>query len=907
MTINAFIRNIKYIIDKQIVESGSENSEDAFKKISNQIIHDFTDQENKDEDLKSIILDIRNEVDISQFISKSTIESRTDRDPIDVDLNSLEFCAQFELRIVSLALIYDSSNNHRNYDRIFDSYLQLDTQNALGIKDQMLVSIAGSHFLICSRNIKLSANFSSSIDAKFEVNQISVYDYNLVNHKLPVLNDGKDNSKSKDAEVLLKESISNAKLKRSFISRLSKRSIYKSNIKSNSKIINASISSSANDIFYDTNDNDDELSFKSFAENIFPNKQDEVESSIAESQFIDAHDTDDIWFINPLIQHFSIIPIFTMNTFKSISKSVVPNNESKIMTSSTFNTHDIKTSISNSIKQIYNRKFQFTHQLIDKENFDWFLDSNSSSDDEEKPVKLDCSSDSINSLNPELTGVENAIQVNFIVNKSFPRQDRPTMYLIDIEIETQNIFIELVPTSIVGISNIISPFEYFYYSAIDTNLKNYSQFISDTYSIPILPPKVEVVQNKKSNIIIGDIKLSKIPYLGWLIYFINPETKYFQEVYRNHIGEYMSQNHFLCESDYIIYSAASNQEYSYSYDMIQKQLHICGHKELSQSQRLLYKLSAYWEIFDIEAYIEPNTNEISVDLGSTQISIVNDTKKEPIAKFDKVIIDNLLVAELQRKEDQSEKININTDQTYFYSDPSRRINEACSDEEDDTENTQREDFKLIFGKNWQSEHQHNSNHAKPKKNYFHIDFSRQAKICCTHSDLNNLTSLMNVAMDSLNSIKAIFYVARSWTMEISGNTKHISNIESSWKDSTVSYPEDIDDYLEQISSSNCEELDRAHYKSSMKVDLTINQLYFSLVDEIEHYNEFEVQPTKDLEETKQEFNPFVTTFEERKEPEKTKDNLVVNHKFSSYKLALISILAEGFRFKFNIHEDIETK
>ena len=283
LTINSIIKNINHVIDKKIQDPECESAEVQIKKISKQIIRDFTEQESKDEDIKTIISEIRGEIDVNDLISDTMTESEANFDTQSIDSNILEFSVQFELKMLSIAWIYDHSNTHRGYDRIFDAYFQIDNQNPCGMKEQSLIGIAGNHFLLWVKGMKALLNLSNNIDVSFIVTQISLYDYILHNWRLPSQKDGKDSWKNKDGETSIRESIiERSKFRKSFMSRLSKRSISKSTLKS--KMINTSIRSSTGDIFYDTNDevneNDDGLSFKSCINSEFQNKQYEVESSI---------------------------------------------------------------------------------------------------------------------------------------------------------------------------------------------------------------------------------------------------------------------------------------------------------------------------------------------------------------------------------------------------------------------------------------------------------------------------------------------------------------------------------------------------------------------------------------------------------------------------------------------------
>ena len=368
----------------------------------------------------------------------------------------------------------------------------------------------------------------------------------------------------------------------------------------------------------------------------------------------------------------------------------------------------------------------------------------------------------------------------------------------------------------------------------------------------------------------------------------------------------MSQNHFINEEDHIIYEPAFSNQQSYAYDMIQKQILIRGNKEQNVCERLLDKLSVLIEIQDFEVYFEPNAKEIEIELRSTTVSLINDILKESIVKIDKVVIDNFQSTDVKQKETTETNLNLDANKTYFYSDYWGKIQEVDSDEENDFEKTNLDELNLIFGKKKSVDHQHDMTHIKAKKNYFHIDFAEKIKIWVTQNHLLNLTSLIDNAMNQVNSIKTIFYAANSWTMDISGN------LELSSKDllmgSTSSTPEDIDDYLEQISSSNCEELDKSQYKSTFKLDITIKMLQFDLVDAENYYEE---SITYSIWEQKEEFNPFLSTFDVKDSPNKSKrietskQNISTDFNKENTKLALLSFLAEDLWVKINILDDLE--
>jgi len=209
--------------------------------------------------------------------------------------------------------------------------------------------------------------------------------------------------------------------------------------------------------------------------------------------------------------------------------------------------------------------FQLSHHLIDKHLLETAPDSDSGSEEEKR---LDDSQDSSRSENIQKNAEpENAIEIKLTISKSQAKPRKPIKYLVDIDIETENIFIEVVPTSIVGICNFLNPFEYLYHSSIDLALPNFKQFITNSYRHQPVLSAVKVSKKPSGDVIIGDIKITRIGYISCHMFLMSPEMPYFHNVYQGRVGEYVLQNHFITENEFIRPTGWGEFTASYAQDM----------------------------------------------------------------------------------------------------------------------------------------------------------------------------------------------------------------------------------------------------------------------------------------------------------------------------------------------------
>ena len=183
----------------------------------------------------------------------------------------------------------------------------------------------------------------------------------------------------------------------------------------------------------------DSQSFKSFNMNM-DNPEGSVVSSIHESQFGDALDETDYWKLNHDHQHFSLIPILTINSFKSIGKSIKSRYDSMKLSSSVISSREGKgnQALLDSDDNQEETNFHLPHHYIDSENL---LFESEDESDEEQEVRLG----GIKPSTRRETEIQNSIEVTVDIQKHRLKKRNKNVSLVDVNIRTQNIFVELTP------------------------------------------------------------------------------------------------------------------------------------------------------------------------------------------------------------------------------------------------------------------------------------------------------------------------------------------------------------------------------------------------------------------------------------------------------------------------------
>lgn len=119
-TLNAFVKTINCICAKE-VEKSEEKVENPIDELTQSIIKDFVEDNpnNKDEDLKKTIKEIRSGLDLDNLIQS------TDSRGNFVPTSSIVFDFQFHLKMMSAIVIHDWNNSNRLYKRSFDGYSRI--------------------------------------------------------------------------------------------------------------------------------------------------------------------------------------------------------------------------------------------------------------------------------------------------------------------------------------------------------------------------------------------------------------------------------------------------------------------------------------------------------------------------------------------------------------------------------------------------------------------------------------------------------------------------------------------------------------------------------------------------------------------------------------------------------------
>lgn len=161
------------------------------------------------------------------------------------------------------------------------------------------------------------------------------------------------------------------------------------------------------------------------------------------------------------------------------------------------------------------------------------------------------------------------------------------------------------------------------------------------------------------------------------------------------------------------------------------------------------------------------------------LSLVDGIHKEPISKFQEVIINNVPNFENDTEQHEPEEEVKNGGATpskgpkssfitpvpqkqYFKSNQCFVINEEDSEEYEDNITNKIEELNVIFEKKKSTGLSlDKSSNRKHKKNYLHIDFSGGVYFGLTHTNLLTVNEITESIMDHVMGIKSIFYTANT--------------------------------------------------------------------------------------------------------------------------------------------------
>lgn len=394
-TLNAFLKTTSFICSKE-AKIDTEEIQNPIESLSQSIIKDLTEENPQNSDIKSTIEEIRKGLDLDSLVSS------TDSHGMFTSKHLISFDFEVDLKLVCISLIHDWSNSNRLYDRTFDGYFRIGKDQQCGFKQQQDVSIPGSHFLFELQELRVQGGYSQNISVNVSVKDLALYNYVLNEWKLPTEKEVKAGLKGIcNLNQKLESTMTEKELKRKTeISKIQKTAIKRTTIRGQQKKQMPNLGASVGHIdddesvymsTYDKNeDNDDNESFKSFVDNRQSVTRSEMSSMIHESQFMDAIDDPDVWFMNKQSQHFSLIPLLTMKSFEDIKKSKPGYNDNKAMFSSMASQDDLKKSLMASTGVVAtspNFNFQLSHHLIDDNLLKGNNDSSSdSASEEERPL-----------------------------------------------------------------------------------------------------------------------------------------------------------------------------------------------------------------------------------------------------------------------------------------------------------------------------------------------------------------------------------------------------------------------------------------------------------------------------------------------------------------------------------------
>jgi hypothetical protein len=907
-TLGSFIRLLDQVWGLPWKEEASEN---VIEQISSQIKEDF--KTNAENEMHLIVEEIRNGVDINELIS--SVDSRDSTTRGD---NSVMIDFGFNLKIMAATVIHSWTNASRWTDRIFDAYHNTCNSNPWGIRKHTDIWTPASHFLFEMKNLYINGGYSKNARLNINVKELALFDYILSDWRLPTSKELKTGAKTMGAHQIGFNTMTEKDLKRrSVINRIWKSTMKRSTIrgyKQSNAVLNKSVrvkneagEESENITVKDEND-DDSMSFKSFAMDLEHEAHSNMSSTINESEFMDANDDDDeIWFLNPYTQHFSTIPILTIKSLQTICKSTAKKDETKTLFTSISSRKELEKSLSKSwvdSTATHQRiHFQLSHHLISQNVLDWNEVSESESEEE---IKIESSENSHESfdLSSELT---NAIEIKFYFTKHDLKNSNKKVFLMDIDFRTQSIFLELTPCSTIHVWSMLNPFEYFYNSSVDFSQPIFKEFIHRSYLLPKSETKPSEDTNKKNSLIVGDIKISQIPYISCLFFFYKNESEHLRNLYQEHIGNYVDQNHFITKDEYIDDKGQLLENKSYAYDMLLKYLEITDNLPKTPQFTLYNKLSLFIEFHRIQFYLEPNINEIELKIGQTMLSLIKNIEKHPIAKFDNATIDNIPTESAAESfSDKEGSFSPSKDYKNLLSKFSveNKGYFTISEEEEGVINNAIEDkiseLNIIFEKKKSSHSPNGFINKGGKKNYIHFDFSQGIYFGMNYSQIQQITELSESALNHLFQIKTLFYVANSCMRDITQDESIQERKDTEDENyDAVDDPIDIDDLIDNLEPiENVQKsLSTIPHKSLFKLDITCPIIQLDLIDESGKNVEGQVFSIYKEEP----LNPFESNYQVLKNSCNKESDI---SDFSDTRLCLLSFIIESVSFKLNMLEQI---
>ena len=138
-----------------------------------------------------------------------------------------------------------------------------------------------------------------------------------------------------------------------------------------------------------------------------------------------------------------------MNSFKDISRSVQKQYDKVLMYSSIKSSEKLDkldSSIGESAEHDSKFNFQFSHHFIDPEKFEEYSEDSDSSEDEME-IKLE--EDGEFNFTKKKKEIDNAIELKIELENHKLEKNNKVITVIWADMRTQNIFLELTPSSII--------------------------------------------------------------------------------------------------------------------------------------------------------------------------------------------------------------------------------------------------------------------------------------------------------------------------------------------------------------------------------------------------------------------------------------------------------------------------
>lgn len=186
-----------------------------------------------------------------------------------------------------------------------------------------------------------------------------------------------------------------------------------------------------------------------------------------------------------------------------------------------------------------------------------------------------------------------------------------------------------------------------------------------------------------------------LPQVSSVLFFSSQDSTYLYSSYQGTIGEYITDNHFINQDEFIGSGCYALPQMSFSVDMMERYLLLTKQQSKEKyKQSWLDHLGIELELKNTEVLLSYNFNDFEVNFDRILVSVIADVRQDALLRIDRLQVSNHK-ADIRQKDvksnSQQSKNWINTGKDKFFV-----ISEDNLEEDDEYEVRVISNVKIIF-------------------------------------------------------------------------------------------------------------------------------------------------------------------------------------------------------------------